>query len=163
MRSRLFSAYREQISYLFFGVLTTLINYSLFWLLDLLWCGRYVLTANLITFTVSTLFAYITNKIFVFQSHSWKPNVLAREVAVFVSSRLFSFALEEAGLYVAAYLMHLGRYDLGPFDGVMVAKVLLSAVAVVLNYFFSKFLVFSRKREKEASTNADSVDSSGIQ
>ena len=155
--------YREQLSYLLFGVLTTAVNYGVFWLLELLWNGRYVLTANLIAFAAATLFAYLTNKVFVFQARYWKPGVMLREVSVFVSARLFSFALEEFGLYLAAYTLRLGRFRIGPVDGVMAAKILLSVVAVILNYIFSKLLVFRSAKEKEVSRVARSSDSSCIQ
>ena len=163
MLARLYTAWREQILYLFFGVLTTVINYGVFWLLEVLWQGRHVLLANLITFAAATLFAYVTNKIWVFRSRSWRPAVLAREGAAFVSARLFSFGLEEAGLWAAAYPLGLGRYRLGPVDGVMAAKIELSVVAVVLNYFFSKLLVFTHRHREEADEHADPADPSGLQ
>ena len=59
--------YRQQLSYLFFGVLTTLVNYGVFWLFQRAWQGRWLLFANLLTFLVATAFAYITNKVFVFR------------------------------------------------------------------------------------------------
>ena len=61
---------------------------------------------------------------------------------------MFSFGLEELGLYIAAYVLPLGRYALWGLDGVMLAKVALSFLAVLLNYFFSKLLVFAKKGEK---------------
>lgn len=137
---------REQLLYLFFGVLTTLINYGVFWLLSELWHGRYVLAANLLTFILATAFAFVTNKRFVFQSRSWRPRLVLREGLSFTAARVFSFCIEEAGLYVSAYVLMLDRFRLGPVNGVMAAKILLSVLAVVLNYFFSKFLVFAKKR-----------------
>lgn len=136
----------EQFSYLLFGVLTTLINYAMFWLLTELWHGRYVLAANLLTFIVATAFAFITNKQFVFRSCSWQLRVVIHEGISFTVARLFSFCIEEAGLYVSAYMLGLDRFQLGPINGVMVSKILLSVLAVVLNYFFSKFLVFAKKK-----------------
>ncbi len=146
---KFFRQYREQLLYLFFGVLTTLINYGLFWALSVLWQGRLVLLANLITFLAATAFAFVTNKLFVFESRSWRAAGVLREAAAFTAARLFSFALEEAGLYIAAYPLKLGSYTFGPVDGVMLAKIVLSVLAVILNYFFSKFLVFARRERKE--------------
>ena len=140
------SPWQEQLFYLLFGVLTTLINYVMFWLLTELWHGRYVLAANLLTFIVATAFAFITNKQFVFCSHSWRPRLVLREGLSFTAARLFSFCIEEAGLYVSAYVLELDRLWLGPVNGVMASKILLSVLAVVLNYFFSKFLVFAKKK-----------------
>lgn len=137
--------YKEQLSYLFFGVLTTIVNYGVFWLFHRAWQGRHVLFANLLTFLIATAFAYITNKIFVFRSPSWRPSSLAREALAFLVGRLFSFGIEELGLYIAAYVLDLGRFAIWGVDGTMLSKVALSFVAVLLNYFFSKFLVFAKK------------------
>ncbi len=140
------SAWHEQLSYLFFGVLTTLVNYAMFWLLSELWRGRYVLLANLLTFVAATAFAFLTNKQFVFRSRCWRPRVVLREALAFTAARLFSFAIEEVGLYLSAYVLELDRYRLGPVGGVMLSKIVLSVLAVVLNYFFSKFLVFAKQK-----------------
>lgn len=148
MKNRL-CAYREQLSYLFFGVLTTLINYGMFWALNTLWHGQYVLSANLLTFIAATAFAYITNKLFVFHSYQWKAEPVLREAASFTAGRLLSFAVEEAGLYASAYVLALNRYKVAGIDGVMLSKIVLSAFAVILNYFFSKFWVFSPKKRKK--------------
>jgi len=138
-------SYREQLLYLFFGVLTTAVNYGVFWLLNRLSQGRAVLLANLLAFIAATAFAFATNKIYVFQSRQRQRGALVREAVSFVAVRLFSFAIEEAGLYVCAYVLHLERYEFGWLDGVMLSKIALSMVAVVLNYCFSKFWVFSSK------------------
>ena len=90
--------WREESAYLFFGVLTTLINYVVFGVLHVFWGDEGALAANLIAFVVAVAFAYLTNKIFVFESRSWRPALLIREAASFVAARLFSFGLEEAGL-----------------------------------------------------------------
>lgn len=137
--------YKEQLSYLFFGVLTTIVNYGVFWLFHQAWQGRHVLFANLLTFLIATAFAYITNKIFVFRSPSWRLSYLAREALAFLVGRLFSFGIEELGLYIAAYVLGLGRFAIWGIDGTMLSKVALSFLAVLLNYFFSKFLVFAKK------------------
>lgn len=145
---RLLRDYREQLAYLFFGVVTTVVNYAVFWLLSELLDGRYVLLINLAAFFAATAVAFVTNKLFVFCSASWKPSLLLREALAFYAARLFSFGVEEAGLYVSAYVLCLDRYWVGPVRGIMLAKILLSVVVVVLNYFFSKFFVFS-KSDKE--------------
>lgn len=141
--------YREQLLYLFFGVLTTLINYGAFWLLNRLSQGHAVLLVNLLAFTAATAFAYAANKLYVFQSRQRQPGALFREAVSFVAVRLFSFAVEEAGLYVCVYILFLGRYGYGWLDGVALSKIALSILAVVLNYFFSKFWVFSSKEQKK--------------
>ena len=140
---------KETLLYLFFGVLTTLVNYVCFYL-----CYRTaeipVLAANLIAFAVAVLFAYWVNKQFVFESKSLSPRVLLAEFGQFLAARIFSFLLEEAGLFAADDLLGLGRFTLlrlGGFtlDGVLAAKLALAFIVVVLNYFFCKLLIFKKK------------------
>lgn len=141
---KLLESYRTEILYLVFGVATTVINYGLFWEMDQLLHQQAVLFSNFVAFVGATTFAYLTNKVWVFRSYSWKMSVIFREAATFVSARLFSFGVEEAGLFLCDKVFAMGELQIGFLNGIMVAKIVLSFVAVVLNYFFSKFWVFSR-------------------
>lgn len=137
--------YHQQILYLFFGVLTSLVNYGVFALaLDLLG-NRAVLAANALAFVLATVFAFVTNKRFVFHAPDWRPAAVARGFAAFTGARLFSFGLEELGLWVCAAQLSLGRYTVLGLSGLVWAKVLLSFLSVLLNYGFSRYWVF-RKR-----------------
>ena len=109
-------------------MLTTVLNYAVFWLFQQAWQGRHVLFANLLTCLIATAFAYVTNKVFVFHSPAWHPGFVLREALAFLSGRLFSFGIEEAGLYVAAYVL----------DGTMLSKIVVSFLAVLV--FWSAFL-----------------------
>ena len=139
------SKYSEQVTYLFFGVLTTIVNYSCFALLRVLWGDQWIHLINIATFIVATLFAYVTNKMFVFQHRSWRPEDVLRELTAFFASRISSFLLELMGLYVCVEFFRVGQYDLIIMDGTMAAKVILSFVAVIINYFLSKFFVFKKR------------------
>lgn len=138
--------YAEQIKYLIFGVQTTIVNYLVFWLIVHFSGENYALTANAAAFVVATIFAYITNKLFVFQSRSWKGAVLLREFFGFAGARIFSFLLEEAGLLLCMEVLHAEKFVLLGISGLMIAKIALSFIAVLLNYIFSKYLIFSRKK-----------------
>lgn len=142
-RKTIFTTYRSEFLYLLFGGLTTVVNYVVFWGVDRLFQHRLVLLTNLIAFLAAALFAFLVNKQYVFRSRAWDARSVAREGASFLLARVFSFFLEEAGLYVSDRVLHLGEYQFGPINGVMLAKIALSIVVVVLNYFFSKFFVFS--------------------
>ena len=137
---------REVLTYLLFGVLTTVVNYVVFWLTLRLGGEELVLVANALAFVASVIFAYVTNKIFVFQSKSWTWNVLKKEVATFVGARLLSFGLE--GLLLCTHVWKVGRWALFGINGILVAKVVLSFLVVILNYVISKFLVFQTKEKK---------------
>lgn len=136
---------REVLTYLLFGVLTTAVNYLVFWVFIHFGGEDLVLIANALAFVVSVIFAYVTNKLFVFQSKSWAWQILKQEVITFVGARILSFGLEELGLFLCTHVLDVGRWTLLGLNGLMVAKILLSFLVVVLNYIISKFLVFRNK------------------
>ena len=149
---KLFS--REVMTYLIFGVLTTLVNYAVFALLIWQYGDRATLIANAVAWVAAVAFAYVTNKLFVFESKSWAADVLKREIPAFVGARLLSFGLEELGLWICKDLLHAGRWTLMEIGGkviggLLVSKVVLSILVVILNYFFSKLLIFTKKSEKQ--------------
>lgn len=134
---------RETISYLFFGVLTTVVNYGVFAVIVHFFGPDSTLIANGAAFVAAVTFAYITNKLFVFDSKSWAREVLVRELPSFIGARLFSFAFEELGLVICMWLQ-VERYTLFGIGGIMIAKIVLSMIVVVLNYFFSKLFIFKK-------------------
>lgn len=138
--------YRQQISYLFFGVLTTVINYASFWIVIFVFGTEVALVANAIAFVLATAFAFLTNKAFVFQSNVWNMGTIFKEGTSFVVTRLFSFGIEEAGLFLCMTFLPLNQIRLLGIDGTMLSKIALSVLAVLLNYFFSKRFVFSDKK-----------------
>ncbi len=138
---------RETGMYLLFGVLTTVINYFLFWLVITEFGEGTALLANVAAFVASVAFAYITNKIFVFQSKSWKKEVLIKEICSFSGARVLSFFFEEAGLLLCIHWLKAGRFELWGISGVMLAKILLSFVVVLINYVLSKFLIFKSDKK----------------
>ena len=134
---------KEVISYLFFGVMTTVVNFVIFGIFK---DKMSVLIANAIAWVGAVAFAFVTNKLFVFESKSWKPNVLLKELPTFVGARLLTLGLEEAGLLVLIEWLHLDTVLTLPFiGGEMIIKIIISVVVVVLNYVFSKVLIFKKK------------------
>ena len=92
---------RETILYIIFGVATTVVNYAVFHLLyNVLWHQENSLTANAAAFVAAVIFAFVVNKLFVFESRSWALNVLKREIPSFLAGRIGSFGIEEAGLFL---------------------------------------------------------------
>ena len=127
------SVSKELISYLFFGVCTTIVNYAAFFLLKL--CMDYR-AANAIAWLVSVLFAYVTNKIWVFESRGWHLGALLREFCTFTGGRVISGLFDMGFLIFAVEILLLK-------EGI--AKLIGSVVVVILNYIFSKLLVFRKK------------------
>lgn len=136
MLKRFFEKYKSEIVYLVFGVLTTAVNY-----LVSLPCYHYLASAtvsNAIAWVFAVLFAYLTNKPFVFQSHDWSLRVVAPEFAKFVGTRVASLLAETAILHVAVDLCG-GNFFLW--------KLITSVLVVILNYIGGKLLVFRGKKK----------------
>lgn len=148
----LFIRYKELILYVFFGGLTTLVNFAAFKFFNVVLGEEHYLVSNIIAWFVSVVFAYITNKLFVFESHTWQTKKICKEVLSFFAARVFSLVIEEAGLFTLIDLLGFDKYRLDIFGfvlgGKMISKILLAVIVVILNYFFSKLVVF-RKKKKE--------------
>lgn len=153
---------RETLFYLIFGVLTTLVNYAVFWLGVHLFGEGAALWVNVVAFVAAACFAYLTNKLYVFESRSWRWSVLRRELPTFFGARIVSFLLEEGGLALCTDVFHVAKYRVLGVSGLMIVKVLLSVVVVALNYVFSKLVVFAQKREQTRGETGEAPwDSSG--
>lgn len=131
----LFQKYRAVITYLFFGGITTLVNLVAYW-----FCFYQLNLGNdpsvVLALAIAILVAFLTNKPFVFESHDWSPKVLFPEAFSFFSCRIGTGVME----YL---LMHLLVEVLGLFP--MLMKLLVNILVIVLNYVFSKLLVFRKK------------------
>ena len=141
---------RETILYIVFGVATTVVNYIVFHLLyNVLWHQNHSLAANAAAFVAAVVFAFVVNKLFVFESRSWDAATLKREIPSFLGARIGSFGIEEAGLFLAEKVFRLGgiiAITLGgtAFDWITVVKIALAFVVVALNYVFCKLFVFKK-------------------
>ncbi len=133
---------RQTMTYMFFGFLTTIINYVAFWCVITIFGQQTALSANVVAFVFSVVFAYLTSKLFVFHSRSWKKDVLLREICSFFGARILSFAFEELGLLICLKCLDLGSIQIWRIDGMMIAKISLSVIVVLVNYFLSKFFIF---------------------
>ena len=139
---------RETVLYIIFGVATTAVNYVVFYLLyNVLWSQSRSLEANAAAFVAAVIFAFVVNKLFVFESKSWSMDTLKREIPSFLAARIGSFGIEEAGLFLCEKVLKLGgviAITLGgvALDWITVAKVALAFVVVALNYVFCKLFIF---------------------
>jgi putative flippase GtrA len=122
------------ISYLVFGVLTTVVNYLVYLpCYNLL--GLSAAVSNVIAWAVAVLFAYVTNKPFVFRSHDWSLQTVIPEFAKFVGCRVASGGAET--------LILLLTVDILGWNGNL-WKLIVSVLVVIANYFGSKLLVFKK-------------------
>ena len=124
----------DMVSYLFFGVLTTIVNYLVYLpLYNLL--GISAAVSNMIAWAAAVAFAYVTNKPFVFKSHDWSMKTVLPELGKFVGCRAASGGLETALVFLTV--------DVWGWDG-NVWKLIISVAVVILNYVSSKLLVFRK-------------------
>lgn len=140
---------KEIINYIIFGVLTTVVNFAVFWLFNRLLGKNFYLLSNVIAWIAAVAFAYVTNRIWVFESKVTTVKGILLEVSEFFLARLFSLVVEEAGLLILVDLLKFKvlSFDLFSFNitGEMLAKVILAVVVVILNYIFSKFIIFKKQ------------------
>lgn len=128
-----FKKRKELILYLFFGGCTTLVNiFSYFVLRNV---GTNVTVATVIAWAVSVLFAYVTNRIFVFESKKTGSGALMREFAAFVSGRISTGVLDLVLMIVLVDMMHL--YE-------PVIKIASNIIVIILNYVLSKLWIFKK-------------------
>lgn len=137
---------RELIVYVFFGVLTTVVNWVIYTLLTTVLgmtnypegSASYVLignAANAVAWIVSVLFAFFTNKRYVFKSEKTRENGAWKEFGLFVSARVLSYLLFDLGLYTLCLFFLPHQVD----------KILMNVLVVIFNYLASKLVVFRKK------------------
>ena len=131
----LLSRHREILSYVFWGVMTTAVNYVSYLLLTEGLRIHY-LAGTVIAWVLSVLFAYFVNKLFVFQSRGWGWNAL-RELWQMVASRLFSLGLETGILWLFVEELRCSE---------VIVKLCANVLVVVVNYVLSKFIIFRKKQ-----------------
>ena len=134
MIKKLIETYKEIISYLFFGVCTTVVNFVIYFACTKLLDMNYLL-ANALSWAGAVAFAYVTNRVFVFKSKNRGIRAIFKEITAFVGCRVLSGAMDMA-------IMFIGVDLLGISDSV--TKFMTQVVVVVLNYIFSKLIIFRK-------------------
>ena len=132
----IYNQFKEQILYIVFGVLTTAINIIAFFA-----CSRLInlglIPSNIIAWILSVLFAFITNKIYVFNSKNYSFSVVLRELIDFVISRGATGILDLGLMYL--FVSVIGIED-------MISKIVINIIVIILNYVLSKLYVFKNKK-----------------
>ena len=131
----LIEKYWDVLSYLFFGVLTTVVNY-LIYLPVYNFCGLSAALSNMIAWVGAVIFAFLTNKPFVFRSHDWSAKTVVPELTKFVSCRIASGVLETVILFLAVDCMN--------WNG-NIWKLVTQVLVIIINYVGSKLLVVRKK------------------
>ena len=120
---------KELLAYVIFGVLTTIVNIVVYFLFAKV-CGVNYIISNIIAWFLSVLFAYVTNRIWVFESSN--TNIL-KEGILFFGGRLFSGILDTGLMILFIDILTMGD---------MLSKIIVQVIVVIINYVFSKWIVF---------------------
>ena len=131
----LIEKYYDILSYLFFGVLTTVVNYLIYLPCYNVW-GFSATLSNVIAGVAAVAFAYLTNKPFVFKSNDWSAKTVVPELTKFVGCRLGSGVMETIIIFVTV--------DILCWNG-NIMKLFTNVMVIVVNYLASKLLVFRKK------------------
>ena len=131
----LVKSHLDVVTYLIFGVLTTVVNYAIYLpCLNIL--GLSAAVSNSIAWVVAVIFAFVTNKPFVFGSHDWSMKVVVSEFTKFIATRVSSGVLETLILLVAVDA-------LGGNGNIW--KLITQVLVIIINYVGSKLLVFRKQ------------------
>ena len=124
----------QMVRYIFCGGCTTAVNVVLFYLLrETLEFPLFL--SNFISISMAILFAFIVNKVIVFDSPNKKRGNIAKEFILFLSMRLVSMAVEIIGVWFAVDILMTSD---------ITGKLMMQAVVITFNFFFSKYIVFKK-------------------
>ncbi len=134
---------KEVITYIIFGILTTIVNIVISYLLKAIWQVEGNL-ASTIGIICSILFAYITNKIWVFESKAKGMKENAIEFVKFILGRAFTMIIEIVGVFVLNDGIHLFYGMLTDNMAYLINKCMITVIVIILNFFISKFFAFKK-------------------
>ena len=136
---KMYARYRELVNYAVFGVLTTVVNYIAFWFFSsvVVLSDASTLPANIVAWIISCTFAFITNRIWVFDSDETTKKGIIREAVSFYVSRLATLGVESLIMFVFADVLKFNKF---------IVKLVANVIVIILNYVLSKLVVFRKKK-----------------
>ncbi len=167
---------KEIILYLVFGFLTTAVNLAVFFLCNRAfraagwegalgslfvkngWTkaaelfsakGSEYLDSTFIAWLVAVIFAFVTNKLFVFESKSWAPKTASKEFAGFMGARIFSLFVELAGMFLLVTICGFGE---------LISKIIVGIIVIIINYLLSKLIVFKKKKPEDKEEETEEAE-----
>ena len=126
---------REMLSYIFFGVCTTVVNIAVFQACTALLHWNWAVS-NVLAWVLSVLFAFVTNKLFVFQSKKSGSKRFIWEAVTFFAARVLSLGIDMAGMWLLLDCLGVNR---------LFSKIIMNVVVIIVNYILSKFIIFRKK------------------
>ena len=130
-----YNKYREVLLYLLFGGLTTIVNIAVFFILRQFNVAMQI--SNMIAWILSVLFAFITNKLFVFESKNNTVIENLKECVSFFGFRVLSLFFDMGCMHILIEILDVNE---------LVSKILANILVIILNYIFSKLFIFKNKK-----------------
>ena len=132
----MYKKYEEGINYLIFGFLAFVFNYVLYYLFSKVLSLHYLVATGL-SWALTVVFAYWTNRTFVFKSKNKDVKALFEEFVSFVGARVATELLEVALMFLMVDCAHLNEF---------ISKFVCQVLVIVANYFLSKLWIFKEKK-----------------
>ena len=135
----LFHKYYELITYIFFGGITTVVDFVIYY--GMLWAfgAETYMVAQVVAWAGAVLVAYVTNKTLVFRDQTKGAKEVLWQTVRFVLSRVFSLGVQTALIWLFVDVIHMSEW---------LVKLPVAVVIVLLNYVTSKLAVFTKKKDK---------------
>ena len=130
-----YNKYKEGLLYLFFGGCSTLINILTFFICRQLELSIFV--SNIIAWTTAVIFAFITNKLIVFDSKNMDKKVVMKETIGFFIARVISLGIDMGIIHLMIDVMKIHE---------IISKIVSNIVVIIVNYIFSKMFIFKKER-----------------
>lgn len=130
----LIKKYKALIIYGIFGVLTTIVDFGTYYVLSSV-IGVEENLSNVLSQITAIIFAFITNKIFVFEDKKNKLRDVTVQFAKFFSMRLVSLLVNSGLFWIMVELLHVNDF---------LTKASVAVIVVILNYIFSKLFIFKK-------------------
>ena len=134
MLSNLYKKNKEIINYLIFGGLTTLVSILIYALFAKIFLINYLIS-NVLSWIIAVMFAFITNKLYVFESKSKDKKIVFKEITNFFFFRIVSLIIEMIIMYVFVDLLSIDD---------LITKIIAQIIVILSNYIFSKVFVFKK-------------------
>lgn len=136
---QIYLKHKEIINYLIFGFLTTVVSITTYLLFaNTIFANKTDLDiqmATVLSWILAVLFAYITNRMYVFESKT-KGKEKLKEFINFIIARILSLLVEMAGMYILFSIIHMND---------AIAKILVQIIVIIMNYVLSKVIIFKQK------------------
>ena len=129
----------ELIRYGICGAMSTVLDIGIFWFLANV-VGLHYLVANAIAWILALIFSFLANKYYVFESKSFRKEVLLKESVEFFGARGLACGIDMGGMYFLVSILDANKN---------IAKLVITLIVIIVNYILSKFWIFKDNGNKE--------------